>query len=122
MFQVSINSIQKHLSYCQKTKLLPNSMGDNFNKKHNRVIVLALCSTLHISINVPSINQFHSKTFELLTENKSRGDNFHNKHNRVMILALCSNLHIYLLMFQISINSIQKHLSYCQKTKLKPKL
>ena len=32
-----------------------------------------------------------------------------------------STLHIYLLLFQVSINSIQKHLSYCQKTKLEPK-
>ena len=36
-------------------------------------------------------------------------------HNKVLILALCSTLHIYLLMFQVSINSIQKH---CQKKKL----
>ena len=41
-----------------------------FDNKQVRVIVLALCSTLHISINVPSINQFHSKTSESLSENK----------------------------------------------------
>ena len=77
MFQISINSIKKHLSYCQKTKLepklLPNSRGDNFHNKRNSVIILALCSTLHtgyISTNVPNINQFHSKTSELLSENK----------------------------------------------------
>ena len=28
-----------------------------------------------------------------------------------------STLHIYLVVFQVSINSIQKSLSYCQKTK-----
>ena len=74
MFQKSINSIQKHLNYCQKTKLLPNSRGDNFHNKCKRVIILALCSTLHIyiSINVPNINQFHSKTHELLSENKTK--------------------------------------------------
>ena len=76
MYQESINSIQKHLRSCQKTKLkaklLPNSRGDNFDNTRNRVIILVLCSTLHI----------------------------------------------YLFMFQLSINSIQKHLSYCQKTKL----
>ena len=75
MFQVSINSIKKHLNYCQKTKLQPNSKGDHFHNKRNRVIILALCSTLHIYIyiyiNVPSINQFYSKTSELLSENKT---------------------------------------------------
>ena len=51
MFQVSINYIQNHLNYCQKTKLLkpkllPNSRGDNFDNTRYRI--LALCSTLHI--------------------------------------------------------------------------
>ena len=43
------------------------------------------------------------------------GDNFNITRNRVIILALCSTLHIYLIMFQVSINSIQKTSSYCQK-------
>ena len=30
----------------------------------------------YISINVPSINQFHSKTSELLSENKTFNQNF----------------------------------------------
>ena len=70
----------------------------------------------YISINVSNINQFHLQTSELiLSENKtltktlpnSRGDNFNNTLNRVIILALCSTLHIYLVMFQVSINSIK---------------
>ena len=48
-------------------------MGDNFDNTCKRVIILALCSTLHINIynNVPNINQFHSKTSEFLSENKT---------------------------------------------------
>ena len=40
-------------------------MGDNFDNTANRVIILALCSSLHVS------NQFHSKTSDLLSENKT---------------------------------------------------
>ena len=72
MFQVSINYIQKLLNYCQKTKLYPNSRGDNFPKKRNRVIILALCSTLHLYLLMfQNINQFLLKTSELLSENKT---------------------------------------------------
>ena len=74
MFQGSINSIQNHLSYCLKTKHKRNSRGDNFDNTRNRGIISAFCSTLHIhhySINVPSINRFHSETSELLLENKT---------------------------------------------------
>ena len=38
-----------------------------------------------------------------------------NKQVRVIILALCSTLHIYLLMFQVSIISIQNILVIVRK-------
>ena len=48
----------------------------------------------------------------------SNSINFDNKQVRGIVLALCSTLHTYLFMFQVSINSIQKDLNYCRKTKL----
>ena len=44
---------------------------DNLDNTRNRVIILALCSTLHLSVNVPNINQFNSNTSELLSDNKT---------------------------------------------------
>ena len=52
-------------------KLLPNSRGDNFNNTCNSYKSCVVQYLTYISINVPNINQFHSKTTELLSENKT---------------------------------------------------
>ena len=72
------------------------------------------------AFNAVTFGPLHYKALERekISNLQSRGDNFDNTRIRVIIFALCSTLHIYLIMFQISINSIPKHLSYFQKTKL----
>ena len=125
MFQVSIISIQNHLNYCQKTNL-----NQNFNLIQGEIILTLRATELnscvvqylrYISINVPSINHIWIIV---------RKQNF-NQIQGELISTILGTLYTelkfllcvvpyiyYLLIFRVSINSIQKHLNYCQKTKL----
>ena len=58
-------------NYCQKTKLKPYSRGDDFDNARNSYNSWVVQYLTYISINVPSINQFHSKKSEILSENKT---------------------------------------------------
>ena len=107
------------------TKTVINWRRKNFDNTRNRVIILAWCSALHIyllmfQISINSTQKHLSYCQKTILKTKtllhSTGDNFDNTSNRVIILTLCSALHIYVLMFQVSNNSIQNHISYCQKT------
>ena len=74
MVQVLINSIQTHLSYCQKTKLDQNLIqGEIISTIRATELYLLRCAVpyIYIYINLLNINQFLSKTSELLSENKT---------------------------------------------------
>ena len=77
MFQVSINSVQKHLNFVRQQifvqNFLPNSRGDN---TRNSVIFLALCSTLQIYLLFFQISIISIQSIWIIFRKQNYNQNF----------------------------------------------